>query len=763
MEENDFDVVGKPMPRIDGVVKVTGTAIFADDLALPHMLHGKLLRSPYAHAKILHIDTSKAEKLPGVRAVITGKDFPGIVVGFMKQYADRPPIAIDKVRHYGETVAAVAAEDEDMAEEALRMIEVEYEELTPVLNWEEALREGAPLVHEKAKNNIGAACHFEYGDVEQAFKKCDYIREEKFVTQRVAIGFIEPHVALANIDGSGRILFQGSKQSPYITWRHLAWGLNMPLDKIRIINPYVGGAFSGKHEAFDLDFCAIRLCQKTGRPVKVVTTQDEVIGTYRQRHEKHIWLKMGMNKDGTLVATDCRVIADGGAYLSVAPLNLYLIGLFNALPFSIQNVRYDAKRAYTNLPVCGAVRGQAQVIAGYVFSSIISMMANDLGLDPVEVMLKNLVKEGEVLVSGSKVSSCGLEEAIRKVADTINWREKRVKKVPNRGLGFACGAQISGTRLGGHFASSAIVKIVEDGTVNLIHGGTELGQGCDTVFAQMVAEVLGLRFEDIHIEMEDSHDAILDSGMFGDRCTVWSGHAVIAAAEDAKRKVAKVAAEMLGAKEDDLIFKDRKIYVKNNPEKKIPFLTVVRQAQYGLGQLIYGHGSWGFPGSEIADFSQGHCEHFTPSFSFVAQAVELEVDPETGKVKLLNSVAADDCGQPINPLLVEGQLDGGSVHMIGQGLYEEALYNKSGQALTSSLRDYKLPTAMDVPKLTNYHVITHDPNGPFGAKGAGETSTTAIMAAIRNAVDDAIDVRITNPPFTPEKILKALKDKKEGK
>lgn len=763
MQDNDYRVVGKPVPRIDGKVKVTGTATFADDLFMPRMLHGKLLRSPYAHARIKNIDTRKAEKLPGVRAVITGKDFPGIVVGFMKQYADRPPIAFDKVRHYGEAVAAVAAENEDIAEDALDLIEVTYEELPPVLNWEEALKEGAPLVHDHAENNIGTTCQFEYGDVDEAFKTCDYVLEKKLATQRVAIGFIEPHAALAKVDGSGRILFQGSKQSPYITWRHLAWGLDMPLDKIRIVNPYIGGAFSGKHEALDLDFCAVRLAQKTKRPVKIVVNQEDVIGTYRQRHEKHVWLKAGMMKDGTLVAMDCKYISDGGAYLSVAALNLYLFGLFNALPFRVPNLKYDATRVYTNLPVCGAVRGQSQVIAGYVFNSMIDMMAADLGLDPLEVMRKNIVKQGETLVGGSTVSSTGLEQAIEKVVDVIGWKEKRANKVPNRGIGFACGAQISGCRMGGHFASSAVVKIGEDGTVQLIHGGTELGQGCDTVFAQMTAEVLGVDFEDVQIEMEDSHDGVLDSGMFGDRCTTWSGNAVIAAAEDAKSKLAEVAADMLEAKAEDLVFRDKKIFAKDTPEEAISFLRAVRNAYYGVGKSLYGSGSWSFPGVEIADFSQGYCEKFTPSFSFVAQAVEVEVDPETGKVTLLSSVAADDCGRPINPLLVEGQMDGGSAHMIGQALYEISLYNKKGVPLTGSMRTYKIPTALDVPKLTNHHVLVHDPLGPFGAKGAGETCTTAIMAAIRNAIEDAVGVRLLEPPFTPEKVFEALKAKKEGK
>ncbi|OGO42719.1 MAG: hypothetical protein A2Z05_06840 [Chloroflexi bacterium RBG_16_60_22] len=763
MTESKYKVVGHPVPRVDGKVKVTGTAVYADDLVLPGMLHGKLLRSPFAHARIVRIDTSRAEKLPGVRAVITGRDFPGIVVGFMKQYADRSPLARDKVHYFGEAVAAVAAVDEDTAEEALDLIDVEYEELTPVLNWEDALKEGAPVIHERAPDNVGTTCHFEYGDADRAFKECDYVFEKKFVSQRVSIGFIEPHVALASVDGSGRVLFQGSKQSPYITWRHLAWGLDMPLDRIRIINPYVGGAFSGKHEALDLDFSAVRLAQKTGRPVKIAVTQEEILGTYRQRHEKHVWMKLGMNKDGTLVAADCRLIADGGAHLSVAPLNLYLFGLFTTLPFRVPNVKYDAKRVYTNLPVCGAVRGQSQVISCYVMSSMISMMAQDLGLDPVDVMLKNIVKEGETLVSGARVNSSGLEEAIRKVADGIGWKKKSTRKTPNRGIGFACGAQQSGNRMGGHFASSAIIKIAEDGTVNLIHGGTELGQGCDTVFTQMVAEVLGLPMDDVHIEMEDSHDAVLDSGMFGDRCTVWSGNAVIAAAEDARRQLAGIAAGMLGAGEDDLVFSDKKVFVKGSPEKQLPFLRLVRQAQYALGRCIYGHGTWAPPGAEIADFARGRAEHHTPSFSFVAQAIELEIDPETGRIKLLKSVAADDCGQPINPLLVEGQMDGGSVHMIGHALYEQSSYGKKGEPLNSSFRDFKVPIAPDVPPMFDYHIVTHEPTGPFGAKGAGETCTTAIMAAIRNAIEDAADIRLTDPPFTPEAVRKALKAKSEDR
>jgi len=759
----EYDVVGKPLPRVDGWVKATGTAIYADDLILPGMLHGKLLRSPYAHAKILNIDTSKAERLPGVRAVVIGKDFLGVPVGFMKEYSDRPPIAIGKVRHYGEAVAAVAAISEDIAEEALDLIEVEYEELPLVLTWEEAMKEGAPVVHDRAPNNIAASLEYEYGDVDKALKECDFIREEKFVSHRVTVGFIEPHCALASVDASGRVLFQGSKQSPYITWRHLCAGLDIPLDKIRIVTPYVGGGFSGKHDAHDLDFCAVRLAQKTGRPVKITVTQDEIVGTYRQRHEKNMWLKMGMKKDGTLVAADCKLITEGGAYLGVGPLNMYLFGIFLAIPFRLPNLRYAAYRPYTNLPTCGAVKGQATAIATYIISSMVSLMADELGLDPAEVMLKNVVKEGEVLANGSKITTIGLEEAIKKVTEGIGWKEKRAKKTPNRGLGLGCGCQITGVRMGGHFAGAAAIKVVENGTINLMHGGTELGQGCDTVHSQIAAEVLGLRLEDVHVEMEDSNDTVLDAGMFADKCTVWTGNAVKAAAEEVKGKLAKVAAEMLSVKEDELVFKDRKVYVKDDPEKQLSFIRVVRNAQYGLGQCIYGSGSWAPPGVELPDFHKGHGRNITASFSFMANTVEVEVDPETGKVKLLDSVAAEDCGQPINPMLVDGQQDGGIAQMTGQGLFEESLFDEKGRPLNSSLRDYKMPTAMDLPRLTNYHVLAPDDVGPFGAKGAGETSTCTTLAALSNAVDDAVGVRISDLPITPEKILKALKEKKEGK
>lgn len=757
----EYTFIGKPVPRIDGVAKVTGTAIYAGDLVLPGMLHGKLLRSPLAHGRIKHIDTSRAERLPGVAAVITGRDFPSSPVGFTKAYSDRPPLAIERVRYVGEAVAAVAAVDEDTAEEALDLITVEYEELPAVLTAKEAMAEGAPLVHENCPGNIAARTSFHFGDVDSAFASCDYIREETFTTQRVTIGFIEPHVALASRDGSGKVTFQGSKQSPYVTWRQLATGLNMPLNKIRIVNPYVGGAFSGKHDAHDLDFAAVVLAQKTGRPVRIAVTQDEVIGAYRQRHAKEIWIKLGVKRDGTLVAVDCRMIAEGGAYLGVGPLNIYLAGTFLALPYRLPNIRYEGYRVYTNKPVCGAVRGQSIVVMRYAFESLLDMVADDIGVDKVDIRLRNAVKDGETTVNNMHVDRSGLTECIKKTAAAIGWEESRKKKVPNRGIGFACGSLPSGVRLGGHSGSAALVKITEDARATLIYGGTEVGQGADTAMAQIVAEVLGIDYQDVQVATEDSEIAVLDPGMFADRCTFWTGNAVKLAAEDARRQLAEVAAGMLGIAPEELQFRNRQVFSSQNPEKRLDLLQVVRQAIYGQGRSIYGRGSWAAQDIDFPDFAtgQGNLAH---GYDFVAQAVEVEVNPETGKVKVLRSVCADDAGQPINPLLLDGQVEGGTVFMQGQALYEECIFDAQGRQVNHSFLDYKMPTAMEAPDFITEHVITRDPYGPFGAKGVGEASCSTTLGAIANAIYDAVGVRITDLPITPEKILRGLREKGGG-
>ncbi len=756
MEE--YSVVGKSVERTDGRVKVTGKARYAGDLAVPGMLHGKLLRSPLAHAKILNIDVSRAKALPGVLAVITGRDFPSIPFGTRPDIRDQIPMPITKVHHFGEGVAAVAAIDEDTAEQALDLIKVDYEELPVVLTAADALKPDAPLVNEFKKSNIAYASDFIFGEIEKGFKEADYIKEETFSSQRVTVGFIEPHACLAEVDPTGRVLLQGSKQSPYITWRHMCRALDIPLSKMRILNPFVGGAFSGKHDPFDVDFAAVRLAQITNRPVKIVLNYDEVLAAYRQRNAMDARLKIGVKKNGAITALKTECILEGGPISGIGPFNIYYFGAFLNIPYKIPAIEYHGKLVYSNRAPCGTVRGQEIVLAQFALDSLLHIVADDLGVDQVEIRRINAVTDNWRTANGMKVDVSGLQECIKRSADKIGWKESRKGRSKGRGIGFSCASHPSGPRLGGHFGSSVMLKLVEDGTVIVTHGGTEIGQGANTVFCQMAAEVLGLPFEDMIQGVSDSDTAILDSGMFGDRCTYWDGNATIAAANDLKRQLAVIAAKELQASPEDLEFKNRRIFVKGKPEKGIDFLLAVRRAYYERGEPLYGKGYWAATDIDIVDWKTGK-GNLAHGLDFIATAIEVDVDRETGKVKLLRGIHGDDAGQPINPAMLEGQVNGGSAHMTGHALLEESLYDEKGIALNYTWRDYKQPTSVDVPEYSVEHIHTHDPYGPFGAKGAGEASSCSTLAAIANGVCDAVGVRIKDLPITPEKILKALAEK----
>ena len=759
MEE--YSVVGKSVERTDGRVKVTGKARYAGDLVAPGMLHGKILRSPVVHAKILNVDTRKAKALPGVMAVITGKDFPGIPFGTRPDIRDQLPMPITKVHHFGEGVAAVAAMDEDTAEEALDLIKVDYEELPVVLTAADALKPDAPLINEFIKSNIAYTSDFLFGDVERGFKEADHIREETFTSQRVTVGFIEPHACLAEVDPTGRVLLQGSKQSPYITWRHMCRAMDIPLSKMRILNPFVGGAFSGKHDPFDVDFAAVRLAQITDRPVKIVLNYDEVLAAYRQRNAMDVRLKIGLKKTGAITALKAECILEGGPISGIGPFNIYWFGAFLNVPYKVPAIEYHGKLVYSNRAPCGTVRGQEIVLAQFALDSLIHMVAEDLGIDQVEIRTINAATDQWRTANGMMVDVSGLKECITKSAERIGWKESRAKRRAGRGIGFSCASHPSGPRLGGHFGSSVMLKLLEDGKVILTHGGTEIGQGANTVFCQMAAEVLGLPFEDIVQGVSDSDTAILDSGMFGDRCTYWDGNATILAAKDLKRQLAEIAAKELRANVEDLEFKDRRIFIKGSPGKGIDFLLAVRKAYYENGTPLYGRGYWAATDIDLVDWKTGK-GNLVHGLDFIATAIELEVDRETGKVELIKAAHGDDAGQPINPALLEGQVNGGSAQMTGHALLEESLYDEKGRALNYTWRDYKQPTSVDVPEYCVEHVHTHDPYGPFGAKGAGEASSCSTLAAIANGVYDAVGVRIKDLPITPEKILKGLAEK-EGK
>ena len=761
MHKEEYQVVGKPVERTDGRVKATGKARYAGDLVAPGMLYGKILRSPLAHAKILNIDTSRAKKLPGVMAVITGRDFPGIPFGTRPDTRDQVPMPITKVHHFGEGVAAVAAIDEDTAEEALDLITVEYEELPVVLTAEDALKPDAPLVNEFCKSNIAYTSDFRFGDPEEGFKQADYIREDNFSSQRVAVGFIEPHACLAEVDATGRVLLQGSKQSPYPTWRHMCRALDLPLSKMRLITPFVGGAFSGKHDPFDLDFAAVKLAQITNRPVKIVLNYDEVLAAYRQRNAMNATLKIGVKKNGKITALKAECVLEGGPIAGIGPFNIYFFGAWLNLPYKVPGIEYHGKLVYSNRAPCGTVRGQEIVLAQYCVDSLLGMVAEDLGIDQVEIRTINAVTNNWTTANGIVVDASGLAECIEKSGEMIGWKESRKSRPKGRGTGFSCASHPSGVRLGGHFGSSVLLKLQEDGKVILTHGGTELGQGCNTIFCQMAAETLGIPFEDVLQGPCDSDTAILDSGMFSDRCTYWDGNATIAAANDLKRQLADIAARKLEVRPEDLEFKNSRIRVKGQPERGIRILEAARTAYYDLGTPLYGRGYWAATDIDLVDWKTGK-GNLAHGIDFIATAIEMDVDRETGKVSLRRGVSGDDAGQPIHPVMLEGQVNGGSAHMIGHGLFEECLYDERGCMLNYTWRDYKQPTALDTPEYVVEHIHTHDPYGPFGAKGAGEASSCSTLAAIANGIYDAVGVRIRDLPITPEKILAELK-KKEGK
>jgi 4-hydroxybenzoyl-CoA reductase subunit alpha len=759
---NEYDVVGQPTPKKDGTLKALGGAEYADDISMPGMLHGKLLRSPHSHARIVRIETSRAEALPGVRAIVTGKDFPGIKYGNLPQTRDYLPLAVDTVRYIGEEVAAVAAIDEDTAEEALDLIEVEYEPLPAVFDPEEAMRPGAPLLHDKAPGNISAQVAFEFGEVDDAFSRADYVREDTFETQPVKQGMLEPHACVGLWDNTGKISLWACKMSPYVVWRQLAMGLGVELGKVRVVQTFVGGGFSGgKQEAMPMDFCAVMLSKKTGRPVKLVHTMDEVLTIGHMRHPMKIWLRTGTDKDGRMLAQHCKMIANGGAYSSIGGFSMYLAGAMLNIPYRIPNIRYEATRVYTNNGFCGALRGHTNTQICFARDSQLELIAADLGVDPIDIRHRNALQPGDTTPNGFRIGTFAFDECIDRVVELSGWREKHGKLPKYRGIGFGCGSHISGARLMGHSASAAEIRVQEDGTVQLTTGSTDVGQGADTVLSMIAAEVLGVGVDDVRFARVDSDSTPVDPGTFGSRVTFFTGNAVKRAAEDARRQLAEIAGKRMKVNPDDLVFRRREIINRLDDRQRMSLKEAVRLGAFQTGQLVISHGTYA-AGDEKIDFRTGH-GNLSPAYNPSACAVEVEVDPETGQVKVVGFWGADDSGFPLNPLAVKGQVIGATVMSFGPALYE-TLVRIDGRVMNPSFRDYKMPLITDIPKLANFqhsNVVTWEAEGPFGAKEAGQGAGTGVIAALANAVYDATGVRMKSVPMSPDRIFFALKQKNE--
>jgi 4-hydroxybenzoyl-CoA reductase subunit alpha len=747
--------IGRDLPRLDAPAKVTGRAVYTGDMQLPGMLHGKLLRSAVPHARILHIDTSRALALRGVKAVITGKDTPGIPYGnwrLVPQTQDEHPLAMDRVRFIGDEVAAVAAIDLDTAEEAIHLIQVDYEELPAHFDVDAALAPGAALIHDDGRltSNVSLERKIDYGDLEAAFEAADYVREDRFTVQAVSHAYLEPCTTLAEADPEGRITLWTSTQTPYIVQCLLASTLGIPENHVRVIKPFVGGGFGGKMELRPWDFCAALLARMTGRPVRFTLTRAEELATGRRRHPMKIRSKVGFKRDGTLLGKEFEVYLDGGAYNSMGPTATFLVGNFGAMLYRYPAYRYRGYHVYTNKPPAGAMRGFGAPQALFAAESQMNMAAEELGIDPIDLRLKNAMVPGDVIPGVATISSCGFVESLRKVAEMTRWREKRKALPRGQGIGVGCYSFISGgvfnwfnTR---YPFSSAEVRAFDDGTVHLLTMASDIGQGSDTVLRQILAEELGISVERIRLTSADTAmTPKADLGSWGSRVTLMAGNAVLQAARRVKEQLASVVSARFDLNViHEVAFGGDRVFVKARPDRGLEFGQAVHMAvRANRGEAVIGRGGYTPRDKGLV----------SPAFSFGAQVAEVSVDEETGLIRVEKMTTAHDCGTVINPMSVEGQLEG-SVHMgLGYALCEQFVM-RDGHTLNTTFLDYKIATAEDMPPGESFCVETFEPEGPFGAKEAGEGLASPTAPAIADAVYHATGFRCLDLPITPEKVLR---------
>lgn len=751
--------IGKRLPRPDWRVKVTGQAAYASDMVLPRMLQGAILRSSEPHARILNIDVSQALRLPGVKAVITGKDTLGVKFGVLAtsdRLMDRQALVTDKVRYIGDEVAAVAAIDLDTALAALSLIKVDYEHLPAVYDPLEALKEGAPLIHEDTPGNLSKRHIVEAGDLEAGFGEASVIREDRFVTQPEGHVPMEPHATLASYDAQGKLTVWTSTQSCYFVQLDLAKTLGLPEGRVRVIKPHVGGGFGGKADGMDsLDFCASLLSMKTGCPVKIVYNREEELIYTRRRHPLIIDLKTGMRKDGTFSARHCRAVLDGGAYNSWGPLTTILCSNWNLMPYRMQNFLYEGIRAYTNKAPGGAKRGHGAPQIHFAVESQIDMLAEDLGLDPIEVRIKNALHAGDLNPSGFYIPSSGFTECLKEAAEKSGWKDKWGKLPPGKGIGigcsgFVCGAAFPMRRSPVAFSTTRI-NVTAEGQVILFTGAVDTGQGSDFTLAQIAAEELGISVDLVSVVAADTDLCPVDMGNYSSRTTMLAGNATKNAASAVKARLVEAAAGLLEARPEDLVADDGKIFVRGSPKRAVSFVQAV-QAAYRAdgGKEVTGEGVY-VPNPKL----------ISPSISFSVQIAEVDVDQETGHVQITNLTSAHDVGVAINPLSVEGQLEGSVCMGAGFALGEQ--FNEvDGQSIQSSLAEYRMLTANEMPKVESVDIEVVDPEGPFGAKESGEGTVGPTAPAIANAIYDAIGLRIQQIPLDPERVLKALESRLAG-
>lgn len=776
----ELSYVGKSVARKDGPTKVLGRAEYTVDVSLPGMLCGKVLRSPYPHARIVSVDTSKAEKLRGVKAVVTAKDSLQIKHGFVEtgRYpADQYPIAVDRVRHVGEEIAGVAATDESVANEALSLIKIEYELLPSVFDPEEAMRPDAPEIHPthpkvmEPFKNIGGKTQTAWGDVEKAFQESYLVREDRFVSQLRTHAYMEPQAIVASCDHSGKLNVWISSQGTFLKRAKLANTLGLPYGKVRVLNTYVGGAFGGKIDLFNHEYIASLLSMKCRLPVRIVYSREEVFKGARHGQPLIVELKTGVARDGTILGQKIRTINDSGAYRGSGVVVVFLAWGFLMAPYTIPNLEYEGYSVYTNNLVHCPQRGHGAPQMRFAVESQLDMVAEELHLDPLEIRLRNSRRPGEILPNKDSAKNFGLVRCLEEVTGRTNFiekhkkaeEEKRSGSKVKRGYGIGTCAYFGGSLIYPN-SSSVIVKLNDDGGVSLITGAVDLGQGAETVLSQIVAEEMSVPIEDIHVFAADTETTTVDIGSWISGLTWVTGNAAKKAAENAMTKLLQIAAEELDAPPSELDAKNKEIFVKQDPDRKITYKEAIASSiRKNRGDSIIGVGHFRTMKDEPNHPSLATTRgRWTENYSSYAQVAEVEVDTETGMMKILKVTTAHDCGFPVNPMLVEGQIDGQVSMAQGHALCEEVLADK-GAVINPSFLDYKIPCALDMVETDYVDVITEEykKGKHYDTKEVGEGYVAGTIAAVANALYNATGVRLTQTPFYPHRILEGLEQIEE--
>ena len=805
---NGFSIIGKPTAMIDAAEKTTGSGKYTDDLSVPGMLVGKILHSPYPHARIKRIDTSRAEQLDGVVAVAVGKDAPN-PFGILPVGHDEHALALDKVRYVGDNVACVAAVSEAIAEKALELIDVEYEVLPAYFDPEESMKAESDLIHDHKAHNVEKDYHHVFGNPDQGFAEADQIAEARFIANEVTHAAMEPHSTLASFEidphtgNPGRLTVWSSTQVPYYLQHKLSLVLEIPMQQIRVIKPLVGGGFGGKSEVIPLELIAAIAARKAKAPVKITYTREEVFWAHRGRPRTIIDLKTGVRKDGRITAVKARVVQDGGAYCSYGVVTILYSGALLGALYDIPNIQYDGYRVLTNKPACGAMRGHGTVNVRFAFESQLDELAAKIGMDSAEIRQRNFLKPPCITVNGLRVQSYGLPDCIEQIVERSGWKQRKGKLPRGRGLGVACSHYVSGAAnsiIRSDMPHSTVnIKIDRDGGVVVYTGASEIGQGSDTMTAQIAAEVLGCSLARVRVIAADTDLTPIDIGSYSSRVTFMAGNATLRAADEVKKRIAAAAAKKMNCAPDELIFSGDTVARKDGhvrqdehtagqssaasvsghvegqilrgslqqkrkdegPKDSMTFEEAVVAAIDFHGALT-GTGSYAPPPEARGGKHKGGGVGPSPAYSYSAQVAEVSVDEDTGEVTVHKVWAAHDCGRALNPISVEGQIIGSVWMGMGQALTEEMIW-KDGMLMNPGLLEYRSPSSIESPEVEAIIVESIDPEGPFGAKECSEGSLAATIPAIANAIYHAVGVRLHESPFTPERVLAALRAKKNQK